>query len=156
MAKFWKDCIIIACFVKFDATVKVNTLLWYLEIVVLCIYVIIIIIIIMIIIIIYHDFLPPSRRDCHVKSGYAHTMIKHTPLTIHTRHLRLIFSSWAIFTVYMYRYPSLTCTGIPPLTSDNPPERGRPVRKIAVPCKNGLVKRNHLHMHLGSPLLPNM
>ena len=43
------------------------------------------------IIIIYHDFLPPSRKGSHSKSDYAHTIIKHTPLSPYTWHLHLNF-----------------------------------------------------------------
>ena len=44
--------------------------------------------------IIYHDFLPPPRRGCHVKSDNTHTIINIRPF---------IFSSCAIFTVYPNR-----------------------------------------------------
>ena len=105
---------------------------------------------IIIIIIIYHDFLPPSRRCSHVKSDYAHTIIKHTPLSPYTRHLGHDFQKLSPFHSLSQSHHVTTSH---PSPSDNPPERGRAWRKNAWQCKNGHVILNHLHMHHGYPLL---
>ena len=67
----------------------------------------VIIYIIIKIIITYHDFLPPSRRDSHVKSDYAYTIIQHTPHSQRTSHLRLIFSNYPSCILQRHRIPSL-------------------------------------------------
>ena len=64
-------------------------------------------------IIIYHDFFPPSRRGSHVKSDFAHTIIKHSPLSKYTRHLAPWFS--VVATLLQFT-PTASCTGIPPLS----------------------------------------
>ena len=101
-------------------------------------------------IIIYHDFLPPSRKGSHVKSDYAHTIIKHTPRSPNTTHPPLDFQKFRpIYSVIQPHH----VTASHPSPGDNPPERGKEVRKNAWPCKNGRVKLNNLHMYQGSPLV---
>ena len=62
-------------------------------------------------IIIYHDFLPPPRRGSHVKSDNTHTMVMIYHLALIPDTWALIFSSFALFTVYpnriTQRHPSL-------------------------------------------------
>ena len=70
-------------------------------------------------------------------SNYSHTIIKHTPLSTYTRHMRLDFHKLRP----LYSFPQRHyVTASHPSPGDNPPERGRDVRKNAGPCKNCSVK----------------
>ena len=99
----------------------------------------------------FHDFLPPFRREkvmeCQVR---LHPQKQPTSLSPYTRHLRLDFQQLRLF--YSLPQPHQV-TASHPSPGDNPPERGRAVRKNAEPSKNCRVKLNHLHMHQASPLL---
>ena len=78
-------------------------------------------IIIIILLIIYNDFLPKSRRGSHVKSDYAHTIIKQTPLRSYTMYLRLDFQLLRPF--YSFAKPHHV-TASHSFPGDNPPKHG--------------------------------
>ena len=101
-------------------------------------------------IIIYHDFLLPSRRGSHVKTDYAHRMIKRTPLSPFSRNLRLDFKKLRFF--FSLPQPRhVTASHSSP--SDNPPELGRAAGKNAGPSKNG--PKTHIIYICTRPLTPS-
>ena len=86
--------------------------------------------------------------NSHVKSGYSRTIIKHSPFSPHTRHLRRDINSCAIFTIYPNCIMKWHPTPFKVITHQSAGGRSNRTQK---PSKNACVKLNHLHMHKGSP-----
>ena len=94
---------------------------------------------------IYHDFLPPSmgvvmsNQIMPTRSSNTHT---HTPLGPYTRYMRLDFK---LCNLPQTHHVTASHHSI----GDNPPERGKAVRKNTEPTKNTRVKLSSIHMHQG-------
>ena len=94
---------------------------------------------------------PSIKEGCsHVKSDYAHTIIKHTPLSPYTRNLRFGFQQLRPF--YILPQPHHV-TASHPSPGNNHQSTGGQSERTKGDAKGNRVKLNHLHMHQDSPLL---
>ena len=101
-------------------------------------------------IIICHHYLPPSRRDSHVKSDYACTIIEHSPFSLHAGTFCGDIGSCTIFAVYPKCIMQLLPTPLQVISHQSV----RFSKRTQKPSKNGNVTLNPLHTHQISPLLP--